>query len=126
MYELGPETYAPALAAILPVGGIIGGVGGGLMGDWLSRRGGLSLLTAGAPCWPPCVLRSDLVMHGHTTLLTWLLKLDAESLICSGYMMSLSLQLVRFRSVPVRAANPPKHRGASTADAAPDPLIALS
>lgn len=47
VYELSPESYAPALAAILPVGGIIGGVGGGLVGDWLSRRGGLQILTAG-------------------------------------------------------------------------------
>jgi hypothetical protein len=47
VYELGPETYAPALAGILPVGGILGGVGGGLMGDWLSRKGGLYFLTSG-------------------------------------------------------------------------------
>lgn len=47
VFDLGPETYAPALAGILPVGGIIGGVGGGLMGDWLSKRGGLKLLTSG-------------------------------------------------------------------------------
>ena len=28
VYELGPDVYAPALAGILPIGGIIGGVGG--------------------------------------------------------------------------------------------------
>ena len=33
VYELGPETYAPALAIILPIGGILGGVGGGLLAD---------------------------------------------------------------------------------------------
>lgn len=33
VYELGPETYAPALAVILPIGGILGGVGGGLLAD---------------------------------------------------------------------------------------------
>ena len=43
-----PEVYAPALAAILPIGGVIGGVGGGLAGDWLSRNGGRAWLTAGA------------------------------------------------------------------------------
>lgn len=48
VYELGPEVYAPALAAILPIGGVIGGVGGGLAGDWLSRNGGRAWLTAGA------------------------------------------------------------------------------
>jgi len=48
VYELGPDVYAPALAGILPVGGILGGVGGGLMGDWLSRKGGLHYLTSGA------------------------------------------------------------------------------
>ncbi|CAL8467087.1 g6623 [Coccomyxa elongata] len=48
VYDLGPDVYAPALAAVLPIGGIIGGVTGGLMGDWLSRRGGRQWLTAGA------------------------------------------------------------------------------
>jgi len=52
VYELGPETYAPALAGILPVGGILGGVGGGLMGDWLSRKGGLHYLTSGGTSSP--------------------------------------------------------------------------
>ena len=47
VYDLGPDVYAPALAAVLPIGGIIGGVTGGLMGDWLSRRGGRQWLTAG-------------------------------------------------------------------------------
>lgn len=48
VYGLGPETYAPALAIILPVGGLLGGVGGGLLADRLSRSGGRYLLTAGA------------------------------------------------------------------------------
>eukprot|EP00208_Stichococcus_sp_RCC1054_P001861 CAMPEP_0206137946 /NCGR_PEP_ID=MMETSP1473-20131121/2956_1 /ASSEMBLY_ACC=CAM_ASM_001109 /TAXON_ID=1461547 /ORGANISM="Stichococcus sp, Strain RCC1054" /LENGTH=682 /DNA_ID=CAMNT_0053531227 /DNA_START=245 /DNA_END=2294 /DNA_ORIENTATION=- len=47
VFEVGPEVYAPLLAAIIPVGGIIGGVGGGLAGDWLSRRGGRTWLTVG-------------------------------------------------------------------------------
>lgn len=47
VYEVGPEVYAPALAAILPVGGLLGGVGGGLAGDWLTQRGGRAWLTAG-------------------------------------------------------------------------------
>lgn len=47
VFELGPDVYAPMLAAIIPVGGIIGGVGGGLAGDWLSRRGGRAWLTVG-------------------------------------------------------------------------------
>ena len=45
--------YAPLLAAIIPVGGIIGGVGGGLAGDWLSRRGGRAWLTVGELFPPP-------------------------------------------------------------------------
>lgn len=48
VFELGPDVYAPLLAAIIPVGGIIGGVGGGLAGDWLSRKGGRAWLTTGA------------------------------------------------------------------------------
>ena len=47
VYEVGPEVYAPALAAILPVGGLLGGVGGGLAGDWLSKNGGRAWLTGG-------------------------------------------------------------------------------
>jgi hypothetical protein len=35
------------LAVILPVGGILGGVGGGLIADWLSVVGGRYWLTAG-------------------------------------------------------------------------------
>lgn len=49
VYEVGPEVYAPALAAILPIGGLLGGVGGGLAGDWLSKNGGRAWLTAGLP-----------------------------------------------------------------------------
>ena len=62
VYELGPETYAPALAGILPVGGILGGVGGGLMGDWLSRKGGLHYLTSGKALFAPCSISSCLYM----------------------------------------------------------------
>ena len=50
VYEVGPETYAPALAALLPVGGLLGGVGGGLLADRLSKQGRTSLLTCGASC----------------------------------------------------------------------------
>ena len=47
VFSLKPEMYAPLLAAIIPVGGVIGGVGGGLAGDWLSRRGSRWWLTSG-------------------------------------------------------------------------------
>lgn len=47
VYDVGPEIYAPLLAAIIPVGGVVGGVGSGLVGDWLSRRGGRAWLTVG-------------------------------------------------------------------------------
>lgn len=48
VFGIGPDIYAPMLAAIIPIGGIIGGVGSGLMGDWLSRTGNRHWLTAGA------------------------------------------------------------------------------
>ena len=48
VYELTPETYAPLLAVVIPVGGIVGGVGAGLLGDWLNRIGGRAWITAGA------------------------------------------------------------------------------
>lgn len=47
VFGIGPEIYAPMLAAIIPIGGIIGGVGSGLMGDWLSRTGNRHWLTSG-------------------------------------------------------------------------------
>lgn len=46
-FGIGPDIYAPMLAAIIPVGGIIGGVGSGLMGDWLSSKGARHWLTSG-------------------------------------------------------------------------------
>ena len=47
VFHLTPETYAPMLACIIPIGGIVGGVGGGLLGDKLSKSGGRFWLTAG-------------------------------------------------------------------------------
>lgn len=48
VYELTPDTYAPLLAVVIPVGGIIGGVGAGLFGDWLNAVGARGWITAGA------------------------------------------------------------------------------
>lgn len=48
VYELSPDTYAPLLAIVIPVGGIVGGVGAGIFGDWLNRIGGRGWITAGA------------------------------------------------------------------------------
>ena len=36
VYELPPSTYAPLLAVVIPVGGIIGGVGAGGPGGWVA------------------------------------------------------------------------------------------
>ena len=47
VYEIGPDVYAPLLATVIPIGGIIGGVGAGLVGDWLTQIGGRAWLTAG-------------------------------------------------------------------------------
>jgi len=48
VYELTPDTYAPLLAVVIPVGGIIGGVGAGLFGDKLNAIGARGWITAGA------------------------------------------------------------------------------
>ncbi|EFN58428.1 hypothetical protein CHLNCDRAFT_56847 [Chlorella variabilis] len=48
VYGLEPAAYAPLLAIVIPVGGIIGGVGAGVFGDWLNRIGARGWLTAGA------------------------------------------------------------------------------
>ena len=55
VFNIGPDIYAPMLAAIIPIGGIIGGVGSGLLGDWLSRTGNRHWLTSGGhhPCFHP-------------------------------------------------------------------------
>lgn len=47
VFGLDSGVYAPMLAIILPVGGILGGVGGGLIADYLSVVGGRYWLTAG-------------------------------------------------------------------------------
>ena len=52
LLQVGPDTYAPALAALLPIGGLVGGVGGGLLADKLSRLGATSWLTSGACACP--------------------------------------------------------------------------
>jgi len=61
VFGLEPETYAPALAIILPLGGIAGGVGGGLLADGLSRSGGRYLLTAGATVLAAPVLAASVL-----------------------------------------------------------------
>jgi len=48
IYEIPSSVYAPLLAGIIPVSGIIGGVGGGLAADWLTQRNSRYLLTFGA------------------------------------------------------------------------------
>ena len=48
VYHLGPAAYAPVLATLLPIGGIIGGVGGGWLADKLAKTGHRVWITAGA------------------------------------------------------------------------------
>jgi len=48
VFDLPVETYAPLLAAVIPIGGIIGGVGGGLIADRVSQNGQRYWLTSGA------------------------------------------------------------------------------
>lgn len=60
VYGLDSGVYAPMLAVILPVGGILGGVGGGLIADYLSVVGGRYWLTAGK-----CVLTRWLCFGGE-------------------------------------------------------------
>ena len=79
VYDLGPDVYAPALAGILPIGGILGGVGGGLMGDWLSRRGGLQILTSG---------------HTSTTRPPQSFKPSVMSAVSSRLLLALALDLL--------------------------------
>ncbi|GLC46019.1 hypothetical protein PLESTB_001027300 [Pleodorina starrii] len=61
VYGLESSSYAPVLAALLPIGGIIGGVGGGYLADRLSRTGRRAWVTAGATlAAAPCLAASCL------------------------------------------------------------------
>ncbi|GIL63022.1 hypothetical protein Vafri_17178 [Volvox africanus] len=61
VYGLESSAYAPVLAALLPIGGILGGVGGGYLADRLSRYGRRVWVTAGATCVAaPCLAVSCL------------------------------------------------------------------
>ncbi|EFJ44126.1 hypothetical protein VOLCADRAFT_95577 [Volvox carteri f. nagariensis] len=61
VYNLEPPSYAPVLAALLPIGGILGGVGGGYLADRLSAIGRRGWVTAGATCVAaPCLAASCL------------------------------------------------------------------
>lgn len=74
-YGLDAEQYAPLLALVLPIGGIIGGVGGGLLGDYLSRNfpAGRALLTAGATAFSAPVLAASILAPDYKTSTTMLL-----------------------------------------------------
>ncbi|PSC72601.1 MFS transporter [Micractinium conductrix] len=96
VYELPPSTYAPLLAVVIPVGGIIGGVGAGVFGDWLNRIGARGLLTAGS-----CIAAAPLI---------------AVSLLAPDYKQSFAALLVGFAlsecwrapaAVMVREVSPP-------------------
>lgn len=59
VYGLEPAQYAPLLAAVLPIGGILGGVGGGLAADYLETKGLRYWLTVGATlAAAPCIAQS--------------------------------------------------------------------
>ncbi|GFR46597.1 hypothetical protein Agub_g8200 [Astrephomene gubernaculifera] len=61
VYGLESSAYAPVLATLLPIGGILGGVGGGYLADRLSRCGRRWWVTAGATCLAaPCLAASCL------------------------------------------------------------------
>eukprot|EP00198_Chlamydomonas_reinhardtii_P005222 XP_001694558.1 predicted protein [Chlamydomonas reinhardtii] len=61
VYGLSSAAYAPVLAALLPIGGILGGVGGGYLADRLSRSGKRWWVTFGATCLAaPCLAASCL------------------------------------------------------------------
>ena len=76
VYDLQPDTYAPMLAVIIPVGGVIGGVGAGVFGDWLNRIGARGWLTAGS-----AVLAAPII---------------AVSLLAPDYKQSFAALLVGF------------------------------
>ncbi|KXZ54010.1 hypothetical protein GPECTOR_5g121 [Gonium pectorale] len=61
VYGLESSAYAPVLATLLPIAGILGGVGGGFLADRLSRTGRRWWVTAGATCAAaPCLALSCL------------------------------------------------------------------
>ena len=91
VYEVGPEVYAPALAAILPVGGLLGGVGGGLAGDWLSKNGGRAWLTGGVFYQSLPAAHSEDVRHilRHCSICIYLGILQSVSYVSLQLVLSV-------------------------------------
>ena len=72
VYDIGPEVYAPLLACVIPVGGIIGGVGGGLVADRLGTGWGRAWLTSAANLAAAPVLALSIMADDYQTSLMYL------------------------------------------------------
>lgn len=94
VYDVGPETYAPALAVLLPVGGIIGGVGGGLLADRLGKQGKQALLTCGARACACLILAwGRFPPRPHP----WLRSLPSLTIVATTWLVGCKLQHVLAR-----------------------------
>jgi len=104
VYDLPSSVYAPILAAAIPVSGVIGGVGGGLLGDRMSRAGTRKYLTAGATVAAGPVLAASFLAPSYPV---------SFGLLTVGLMLS---EVWRSNAaVIVRTVSPPDIRSTATA-----------
>lgn len=104
VYDLPSSVYGPLLAGIIPVSGIVGGVGGGLLGDRLSKAGARKVLTGGATIAAGPVLAASLLAPTYEA---------SFALLLVGLMLS---EVWRSNAaVMVRSISEPEVRSTATA-----------
>jgi len=104
VFDLPSSTYAPLLAAIIPAAGILGGVGGGMLGDRLARVNRRAIVTAGCTCLAGPALAASL------------LSPSADASFAALFVgMALSEAWRANAAVIVRTVSPPHARSTATA-----------
>lgn len=73
VYDLEPSQYAPLLAAVLPLGGIVGGLGGGFLADQQAKSSGRQWVTSGASVLSAPMIVASIQSHDYKQSIFFLL-----------------------------------------------------